>query len=146
MLNKFQSRIYLKNHDKSNSEHLIRNQVHKQYLFVHQFALINHWVFMRKSKIYFYNQITQDSIFEDFFVAFGMFCTYDNLSFGFVLSKKHMFILTYVCVKVYDGVFIVLCIFFNPLEPRINCLVIREWSIALFQNPFSWFLKHWILT
>ena len=34
--------------------------------------------------------------------------------------------LTHGCLKAHGGVPIVLCIVFNPLEPRINCLVIKE--------------------
>ena len=37
-----------------------------------------------------------------------------------------LFTLTHECLKVHGGVPIVLCIFVDPLEPRINCLVIRE--------------------
>ena len=32
--------------------------------------------------------------------------------------------------------------FVDPLEPRINCVVIREWLIALFLDPESWSSSH----
>ena len=41
-----------------------------------------------------------------------------------------------------DGMPIVLCILFDPFEPRINCLVIRDWLTALFLNPESWSSSH----
>ena len=39
------------------------------------------------------------------------------------------------CLKVHGGVLIELCIFWDPLVLRINCLVIIAWLIALLLNP-----------
>ena len=45
--------------------------------------------------------------------------------------------LTHGCLKVHGEVPIVLCIFVDPLYPRIKCLVFRECLVALFLNPES---------
>ena len=45
--------------------------------------------------------------------------------------------LTNGCLKVHGKVPIVLCIFVDPLQPRNNCLVFREYLITLFLNPES---------
>ena len=55
---------------------------------------------------------------------------------------SHLFTLTHGCLKVHGGVPIVLCIFVDPLQARINCLVFRECLTALFPNPESWSSSH----
>ena len=51
-------------------------------------------------------------------------------------------ILTHGCLKVHGGMLIILCIFVDPLKPRINCLAFRECLIVLFLNPESWSSSH----
>ena len=56
----------------------------------------------------------------------------------FILIPSDTFLtLTHGRLKVHGGVPIVLCIFVDPLWPRINYLVFKECLIALFLNPES---------
>ena len=50
--------------------------------------------------------------------------------------------LTHGYLKVHGGVPIVLCMFVDPLYPRINCIVFREYLIALFLSSESWSSGH----
>ena len=56
------------------------------------------------------------------------------------LGVSH-YTLSHSCLKVHGGVPIVLCIFFDPLVLRINCLVSRQLFNALFLNHESSILK-----
>ena len=56
--------------------------------------------------------------------------------------RKIVYTLTHGCLKVHGGVPIDLGIFVDPLKPRVNCLVFREFLIALFLNPESQSSSH----
>ena len=119
---------------KSKPEYL----VFKSYCFLltynwsHRVTL--HWGHI--PRLNFLYKTTQDKVFSG--SGSGSFPGLE----GFLLGFCHSWLMTHGCLKVHGGVPIVLCIFFYLLEPRIICLVIREWLIALFLNPESWSSSH----